>query len=64
MSKPHTREEAYEAMWKALNKLRYYNIDIQGGRINYRAHDHIAVCDAALDVAADADPRSPLIEQK
>lgn len=41
---------SHEAMVKALEKVRSYNVDIAAGRINYRPHDHIQVIDEALAV--------------
>ncbi len=38
----------HDALVKALEKLRSYNVDIAAGRINYRPHDHIQVIDDAL----------------
>jgi hypothetical protein len=39
---------SHDALMKALEKVRSYNVDIAAGRINYRPGDHIAVIDEAL----------------
>jgi hypothetical protein len=39
---------SHDALVKALQKVRSYNVDIDAGRINYRPRDHIQVIDEAL----------------
>lgn len=39
---------SHDALVKALQKVRSYNIDIADGRINYRPMDHVQVIDEAL----------------
>lgn len=39
---------SHDALVKALEKVRSYNVDIAAERINYRPHDHIQIIDEAL----------------
>ena len=42
------KNEQITTLVKALQKVRNYNVDITGGLINYRPHDHIQIIDEAL----------------
>jgi LmbE family N-acetylglucosaminyl deacetylase len=44
----HEQSQQIDALVKAMEKVRSYNVDIAAGRINYRPHDHIQVIDEAL----------------
>lgn len=46
-------KERNQDLVRALVKVRSYNIDIDAGRINYRAKDHIQVIDEVLGVVGE-----------